>query len=223
MKKANKNSSLIDCSLHQLGIPNQQNSACSLKIDQNILTRFNIQSTFELFSNIECHILKLTFFMHFKLQRIVDWRDQHVCDDFDRRVPLQTRPFLWVADFDRPLNDENTNESIDETYVGKSGPTTAPVGSQSKNLATRQLICAQMVAQEQLCSPSCCSGSLEPEYSCHDRDWIMELPMEADILTFTGILTPEDASIASCFPFDIAISLSWSPLLSIPPLHSAIP
>ena len=45
-----------------------------------------------------------------------------------------------------------------------------------------------------------CSGSLEPEYSCHDRDWIMELPMEADILTFTGILTPEDASVASCSP-----------------------
>ena len=45
-----------------------------------------------------------------------------------------------------------------------------------------------------------CSGSLEPESSCHDRDWIMELPMEADILTFTGILTPEDASVASCFP-----------------------
>ena len=43
-----------------------------------------------------------------------------------------------------------------------------------------------------------CSGSLEPEYSCHDRDWIMELPMEADILTFTGILTPENASVASC-------------------------
>ena len=68
-----------------------------------------------------------------------------------------------------------------------------------------------------------CSGSLEPEYSCHDRDWIMELPMEADIRTFTGILTPEDASVASCFPFDITISLSWFPLLSIPPLHSAIP
>ena len=47
-------------------------------------------------------------------------------------------------------------------------------------------------------SHSNCSGSLEPEYSCHDRDWIMELPMEADILTFTGILTPEDASVASC-------------------------
>ena len=43
-----------------------------------------------------------------------------------------------------------------------------------------------------------CLGSLEPEYSCHDRDWIMELPMEADILTFTGILTPENASVASC-------------------------
>ena len=68
-----------------------------------------------------------------------------------------------------------------------------------------------------------CSGSLEPESSCHDRDWIMELPMEADILTFTGIFTPEDASVASCFPFDITISLSWFPLLSIPPLHSAIP
>ena len=68
-----------------------------------------------------------------------------------------------------------------------------------------------------------CSGSLEPESSCHDRDWIMELPMEADILIFTGILTPEGASVASCFPFDITISLSWFPLLSIPPLHSAIP
>ena len=68
-----------------------------------------------------------------------------------------------------------------------------------------------------------CSGSLEPESSCHDRDWIMELPMEADILTFTGILTPGDASVASSFPFDITISLSWFPLLSIPPLHSAIP
>ena len=43
-----------------------------------------------------------------------------------------------------------------------------------------------------------CSGSLEPESSCYDRDWIMELPMEADILTFTGIFTPEDASVASC-------------------------
>ena len=42
------------------------------------------------------------------------------------------------------------------------------------------------------------SGSLEPESSCHDRDWIMELPMEADILTFTGIFTPEDARVASC-------------------------
>ena len=31
--------------------------------------------------------------------------------------------------------------------------------------------------------------------------------MEADILTFAGILTPEDASFASCFPFDITISL----------------
>ena len=60
-----------------------------------------------------------------------------------------------------------------------------------------------------------CSGSNEPESSCHDRDWIMELPMEADIL--------EDASVASCFPFDITISLSRFPLLSIPPLHSAIP
>ena len=70
---------------------------------------------------------------------------------------------------------------------------------------------------------SSCSGSLEPESSCHDRDWIMELPMEADILTFTGILTPEDASVASCFPFDITISLSWFPVLSMPPLHSAIP
>ena len=39
--------------------------------------------------------------------------------------------------------------------------------------------------------------------------------MEADILTFTGILTPEAASVASCFPFDITISLSWFPLLCL--------
>ena len=39
--------------------------------------------------------------------------------------------------------------------------------------------------------------------------------MEADILTFTGILTPEAASVASCFPFDIKISLSWFPPLCL--------
>ena len=82
---------------------------------------------------------------------------------------------------------------------------------------------ASNVENVSICCHHHCSGSLEPEYSCHDRDWIMELPMEADILTFTGILTPEDASVASCFPFDITISLSWFPLLSMPPLHSAIP
>ena len=79
---------------------------------------------------------------------------------------------------------------------------------------------SKSLANERRCY---CSGSLEPESSCHDRDWIMELPMEADILTFTGILTPGDASVASSFPFDITISLSWFLLLSIPPLHSAIP
>ena len=63
---------------------------------------------------------------------------------------------------------------------------------------------------------SYCSGSLEPESSYHDRDWIMELAMEADILTVTGILTPEGASVESCFPFDITISQSWFPL---PCLH----
>ena len=26
-------------------------------------------------------------------------------------------PFLWVADFDRQLSDENTNEHIDEMYA----------------------------------------------------------------------------------------------------------
>ena len=39
--------------------------------------------------------------------------------------------------------------------VDKSGPTTAPVGSQSKNLTTCQLICAQVVLQKQLCSLLC--------------------------------------------------------------------
>ena len=39
--------------------------------------------------------------------------------------------------------------------------------------------------------------------------------MEADILTFIGILTPEAARVASCVPFDITISLSWFPLLCL--------
>ena len=91
------------------------------------------------------------------------------------------------------------------------------------NLHRRNILSAKLPSLTAFSSGSLhCSGSLEPESSCHDRDWIMELPMEADILTFTGILTPEDASVASCFPFDITISLSWFPLLSIPhytPLH----
>ena len=39
--------------------------------------------------------------------------------------------------------------------------------------------------------------------------------MEADILSITGSLTPEAASVAPCFPFDITISLSWFPLLCL--------
>ena len=125
-----------------------------LKINQNLLTRFHVQSIFELFKNIKCHTLKLTLFVHFKLQSHVDWRAKHVCDDFDRRVQLQTWHFLWVADFDRNFCDMKT--STKRMSVGKIGPTTAPVGSQSKHLTTRQLICAQMVVQKQLCSPFCC-------------------------------------------------------------------
>ena len=72
---------------------------------------------------------------------------------FDRRVQLQTWHFLWVADFDRNFWVMKT--SMKRMSVGKSGPTTAPVASQSKHLTTRLLICAQMVAQKQLCSPFC--------------------------------------------------------------------
>ena len=39
--------------------------------------------------------------------------------------------------------------------------------------------------------------------------------MEADILTFTGILTPEDASVASCFPFDIILDLARLPQATV--------
>ena len=99
----------------------------------------------------KCHTLKLTLFVHFKLQSRVDWRAKHVCDDFDRRVQLQTWHFLWVADFD--CNFWVMKTSTKRMSEGKSGPTTAPVVSQSKHLTTRQLICAQMVAQKQLCSP----------------------------------------------------------------------
>ena len=119
-----------------------------LKINQNLLTRFHVQSTFELFRNIKCHTLKLTSFVHFKLQSHVDWRAKHICDDFDRRVQLQTWHFLWVADFDRNFWEMKT--STKRMSVGKSDPTTAPVGSQSNHLTTRQLICAQMVVQKQL-------------------------------------------------------------------------
>ena len=137
-----------------IGFHKQQNSACCLKIDQNILSRFHVQSTFELFRNIKCPTLKLTLFVHFKLQSIVDSRKKHICDDFDRCVQLQTWHFLWVADFDRHFWVMKTSTKL--MSVGKSGPTAAPVGSQSKNLTTHQLICAQMVTQKQLCSPFCC-------------------------------------------------------------------
>ena len=61
-----------------------------------------------------------------------------------------------VVDFDHHLDDENPVENIDETYLcGQRGPTTAPIGIQSKNLTTHQLICAQVVLQKQLCSPVC--------------------------------------------------------------------
>ena len=57
-----------------------------------------------------------------------------------------------VDDFDRHLSDENPNEkSTKRIYVGKSGPTTAPVGS----LTTCQLICALVVLQKQLCYLFC--------------------------------------------------------------------
>ena len=39
--------------------------------------------------------------------------------------------------------------------------------------------------------------------------------MEADILSFTAVLTPEAASFAPCFPFHIMISLSWFHLLCL--------
>ena len=68
-------------------------------------------------------------------------------------------------------------------------------------MAVTESISRYVQDDEQIIKLPCyCSGSLEPESSCHDRDWIMVLPMEADILTFTGILTPEDASVASCWP-----------------------
>ena len=47
-----------------------------------------------------------------------------------------------------------SNENIDETYVcGQKWPNH---GTRGESELTRQLICAQMVAQKQLCSPFCC-------------------------------------------------------------------
>ena len=94
--------------------------------------------------------MNLTLFVHFKLQNIVDWRAKHISVDFDRRVPLQTWHFLWVADFNHHLWVMKTQmkTSTKRISMGKRGPTTAPVGSQSKNLTTRQLICTQLVAQK---------------------------------------------------------------------------
>ena len=72
--------------------------------------------------------------------------------------------FLWVADFDRNFWVMKT--STKRMSVGKSGPTMAPVGSQSNHITTWQLIRAQMVAQKQLCSPFCCVLSRRFRKNC---------------------------------------------------------
>ena len=68
-----------------------------------------------------------------------------------------SRSVLLVVEFDRHLGDENSNGNIEEAYLcWQNWPTTAAVGSPSKNLTIRQLMCAQVVLQKQLCSPFCC-------------------------------------------------------------------
>ena len=138
------------------------------------------------------------------------------------------RVLLFAQFLQKPVclcRPENGRQIIDPGFVDGAG-TTARTGNHKESSLHFTFFCSR--TGEVTCKhlrlymksnswKFNCSGSLEPEYSCHDRDWIMELPMEADILTFTGILTPEDASVASCFPFDITISLSWFPLLSMPP------
>ena len=46
-----------------------------------------------------------------------------------------------------------------------------------------------------------CLASLEPEYLISPSRLSNQATIEADILTFTEILTPEAASITSCFSY----------------------
>ena len=65
---------------------------------------------------------------------------------FDRRIS-SVRPFWLVVDFDatiwswKPKSKHRRNVSLS----GKSGHTTAPAWSENINLASRELICAQMI------------------------------------------------------------------------------
>ena len=68
MKKANENNSLVDCSSHWVSQAAESSMSVenwSEYLDMDIIKSrlTKIQSPFELFSNIKCHILKLTLFM----------------------------------------------------------------------------------------------------------------------------------------------------------------
>ena len=79
------------------------------------------------------------------------------------RAASDLTPFVSGRFWPQFLSNENMDESMS---VGKSGPTTASIGSQSKHLTTRHVICAQMVAQKQLCSPFCCVLSRQFPKKC---------------------------------------------------------
>ena len=138
----------------------QQRTPFRLKIDKKkfnlvmIKNRFHIQSIFELF----------TLFMYFKLQALfTDGRNTHVMI----LTGACSRSTLWVVEFNHHLAYENPMKtSTKRISVGKIGPTTTPVKSQSEDLTFHQVICAHVVLGKQLCFRFCVLSRRFPK-NCH--------------------------------------------------------
>ena len=117
--------------------------------------------------------------------------------DISPLMPMHQDPLLVSPCIFRPQRQKGTEDNLQGRFRLCDGSSLWCLVSWFNPLL---LIWWPILENRVLAPLGYCSGSLEPESSCHDRDWIMELPMEADILIFTGILTPEDAGVASCWP-----------------------
>ena len=113
-------------------------------------------------SDIFCRVCKIKHILsviHYAIYGAVCYQFVYPpCDDWDNIYYLMMIIRQSIYSLKHYKKDGQTDN--------KSGLTTAPIGSQSKNLTTRQLICGPMVSQKQLCSPFRCVLSRRCPKNC---------------------------------------------------------